>query len=326
MGVSASDFSVTDPASASVGGGLDCLDSSFGVVSCATGPVTWVQYWPNKPLTAGENYTMTVNGASAGVVGTPDGVPVASTQGVVRAQTVFGETDYPVKYGWGTVNNASALGGSYVQEQYPQASEKYSFTGSSLDLVMWAGPDRGTAKILITSPGHPKVKQTINTYAAAPGDLTFSWPALVAGKHTVTITATGANIAPSTNTWVAVDAITVDGSTTMTPKGTARWSDGPGYGYAFTGQKGASVTLRFYGTGVTWNALFGPNDGKATVTVDGVVYGTYDLYAAGYSFQDIPIAGVTLNPTFHILKITVAGTKQAASSGTIITLHQLTVL
>ncbi len=235
----------------------------------------------------------------------------------------------PIKYGWGVVKNAGALGGSYVQERYPNASEKYSFSGSSLGVVMWAAPDRGTATVVITSTTAPKkITQQINTYAASGGDLSFSpWGALPAGKHTVTITTNGANVAPSTGTWVAIDAITTDSGTDATPKLTGMWSDGGGYGYRFTGQKGATASLPFYGSRIIWNALVGPNDGKAKVTITGpsptvpAVY-TVDLYAAGYSYQNV--FNVALPLGYYTIKITALGTKQAASSDTIVTLKQLT--
>jgi hypothetical protein len=102
------------------------------------------------------------------------------------------------------------------------------------------------------------------------------------------------------------------------------WSDGGGHPYVFTGQKDASVTLVFRGTGVTWNALVGPNEGKAAVRVDGALITTQDLYAAGSAYQDFTYAG--LRDTFHTLRITVLGSKQPASSDTIITNHTLIVL
>jgi hypothetical protein len=242
----------------------------------------------------------------------------------VRAQTVFSDQQYPVRYTWGTVANAVALGGSYVQELNPNASEKFSFSGTSLALVMWGGPDRGTATVTITSTGATKITQQINTYAASPGDVTFSWPSLVSGSHTVTVMVNGADVAPSTNTWVSIDAVTENGSTIVTPALTGMWSDGGGYPYVFTGKKGASVTLVFRGTGVTWNTLVGPNEGKVAVRVDGALITTQDLYAAGSAYQDFTYAGLT--DTFHTLRITVLGTKQPASSDTIITNHTLTVL
>ena len=60
-------------------------------------------------------------------------------------------------------------------------SESFAFTGTSLDLIMWCGPDRGQASVVITTPGQPDVVQTIDTYSAGAGDKTFAadWRALL---------------------------------------------------------------------------------------------------------------------------------------------------
>jgi hypothetical protein len=233
-------------------------------------------------------------------------------------------------YGWGVVKNSSALGGSYVQEQYADASETYSFSGSSLGLVMWMRPNGGTATVTITSTTAPKTTtNTIDTYSALTGDHTFTFFPLPPGRHTVTITTTGAHDAASKGSWVTIDAISVDGVVTSTPVLTATWSDGPGYGYDFTGQGGASVTLPFYGTGITWTSVVGPNDGQARVAVSGgslstPIVRTVDLYAAGsYSYQNV---FTTPLPYGHyVIKIVAQGTKQAASTNTIVALKTLTV-
>src|SRR5262249_24862475 len=146
-------------------------------------------------------------------------------------------SQYPVKYAWGTEANVNAVGGNYLQERYPGATESFSFTGTSVGLTMWMGPARGTATVTIsdTSP----VTQVIDTYQATTGDKTFSWSGLANIKHTVKLTVNGANNPPSTGVWIGLDAIQVNGSP-ATPGLTATWSDGPGFGYRFTGQKGAA--------------------------------------------------------------------------------------
>jgi hypothetical protein len=104
---------------------------------------------------------------------------------------------------------------------------------------------------------------------------------------------------------------------------TAKWSDGPGFGYAFTGQAGATITMIFRGTGFTWNAFVGPNDGQTQVSIDGSIVNTPDLYAPSYSFQDFTYGG--LADTFHTFRITVLGTHDASSSDNIVTAQQLTI-
>jgi hypothetical protein len=214
MGVSTSDFTVVEVgASSPLAGAVACLNASNAVVSCSSGPVSVARFTPTSALIAGEYYYVNINPSSMGVVGYPDRVAVATWQGSVRAQTVFSDQQFPVRYAWGAVVNAAALGGSYVQELNPNASEKFSFSETSLALVMWGGSDRGTATVTITSTGATKITRQINTYAASPRDVTFTWPSLVSGSHTVTVMVNGANVAPSTNTWVSIDAVTENGST-----------------------------------------------------------------------------------------------------------------
>ena len=103
----------------------------------------------------------------------------------------------------------------------------------------------------------------------------------------------GAHNPASTGTWVRVDAMVVAGVVKNTPALTASvWPNFPG-DYAYTGAKNSTVSLRFRGTGIVWTALVGPNNGLA----DG----------------------------FHTIVMTCLGTKQAASSDSIVTLVALTV-
>jgi len=279
------------------------------------------QLVPSKPLWAGEYYFMNVNPSSLGVVGYPEGLPVATSQGYVRAQRVFGAAEYPLTYRWGSVSDAAAVGGSYLQEGLVDASESFSFTGSSLDLVMWGGPDRGKAKVTII--GGTKIKQTINTYAATAGDKTFSWTGLAATKHTVRIEVTGTKDARSSAPLIGFDAVEVDGAP-FTPKLTARWSDGGGTNVWLSGQAGATLTFFYRGTGVAWIVYTRTDCGKARVTIDGIEIGTFDLYGPPGG-KTISLSYPGIADTAHTLKITVLGEKQAASSGTLVTVGFLVI-
>jgi len=323
-GVTATTFTVVQVGPKAVPGTISCLDASNASVSCTQGPVSEARLTPKKALVAGEYYFININPTSAGVVAFSGGAPVTTWQGYVRAQTEFSYAQYPLKYAWGKVSNAAATGGSYLQDQYPGASESFAFTGTSLDLIMWCGPDRGQASVVITTPGQPDVVQTIDTYSAGAGDKTFSFPSLPSGKHTATVTATGNANAASTDTLIGFDAVRVNGSA-FAPTLAATWSDGGGFGYVFTRQKSATTTLFYRGTGVTWNAFVGPNDGRAKVTIDGTLVGTIDLYSPGFSFQNFHLTLPGIADTNHTLKITVLATKQAAASDRIVTLKSITL-
>ena len=192
QGVSSSDLTITAAGSTTpLAEKMVCQDYAGTTVNCAEN-VSAVLFTPSATLTAGQTYQLNV---LAGICQQDPFARCVSPQTLsVRAATVVGSTDPGPTYQWGTVKNVLALGGSYVQEQYAHASEKYSFSGTSMGLVMWGRPDGGTATVTVTSATNPKTQTTtIDTYAVLAGDQTFSWPSLPAGKHTVTITTTGSH-------------------------------------------------------------------------------------------------------------------------------------
>jgi hypothetical protein len=334
--VTSSDFTITPQGSTTpLGGTMVCEDNAASAVDCATGNVVTVSFKPSATLAAGQTYHLNLNNQPGlnreteicqqdlfAACVTPQSLSA-------RVALVVQAGDPGPSYEWGTVENASAQGSSYVQEQYADASEKYSFSGSSFGLVVWTRPDGGTATVRITSATAKTTTRTIDTYAALARDHTFSWASLPAGKHTVTITTTEAHRAASTGSWVTIDGVVVDGATTATPSLTATWSDGPGYGYVFTGQKRASAELSFYGAGITWSGVVGPNDGMARVTISGSalatpIVKTVDLYAPSYVYQDVFATGL---PSYghYLIKIVALGAKESASTNTIVALKTLTI-
>ena len=122
----------------------------------------------------------------------------------------------------------------------------------------------------------------------------------------MTVSVDGANDPSSTGTWVRIDATVVGGVPKSTPRLTGLWPNYPG-SYTYTGSKGASVTLKFWGTGLQWTALTGPNEGRAKVTIDGATVATKDLYAPGYGPTTYTFAG--LADTCHTVVISALGTK-----------------
>jgi hypothetical protein len=317
-----SNFKVTPSNSDSIiSGRVLCRDTLNAAVSCAKGPVKTIRFFPSAALDAGRRYEVSIG---SGITRWRDGQSVAPRVTEVRAQTAFGPGEFPQRYSWGEVANENAFGGSYVEERYPNATASYTFTGTSFELWMWGGPDRGTATVTVTSANAPTItKRRINTYAATPGPIKFSWPQLAAGSHTVTVTTTGAKDDQSTDAWVGIDAVVVNDVRTETPRLAATWAQPTGYPYSFTGTKNATLTLTFYGTGFVWNALVGPNGGSATVKLDGTTVMNPDLYAPDFSYRDFPISGFPFGK--HTLEITVLGTKVPASSDTVVTDHSLTV-
>jgi hypothetical protein len=73
---------------------------------------------------------------------------------------------------------------------------------------------------------------------------------------------------------------------------------------------------------VTWRAFFGSNDGIAEVFIDGVSQGNVDLYGPfGYA----PVTFSGLGDTRHTITVVNTGTKNQASSNTVVTVDHITL-
>jgi hypothetical protein len=126
--------------------------------------------------------------------------------------------------------------------------------------------------------------------------------------------------AASTNFGVPVDAFVV-GATTVQESSTAvtydTWksvtqahaTDGT-YRSAISSK--ATATVSFTGTSIDWKTAKGKAYGKASVTIDGVNEGTFDLYRVATAWQAvISFTGLSAGP--HAMVIQVLGQKNAAS-------------
>ncbi|MCL4499420.1 MAG: S8 family serine peptidase [Chloroflexi bacterium] len=82
-----------------------------------------------------------------------------------------------------------------------------------------------------------------------------------------------------------------------------------------SGVSGASATLSLNGTSVNWVAHKGPDQGIATVYLDGASKGDVDLYSVYDNWQVLAIRESGLANTTHTIEIVVKGAKNAASTG-----------
>ena len=182
QGINPADFNVYQTGYvAPIAANVACFDPLNAAVSCADGPVMSATITPTTPLTVGEYYFINLDWAgSSGIVGVPDGAPVAPIEYYVRVQTELAFNQYPIDYKWATVPAAAALGGSYVAEQSQGGTETYNFVGKSIGIVTWNGPDGGKTSVSITN-GAAHVTRSIDTYAAKAGDHTTTISGLAAG-------------------------------------------------------------------------------------------------------------------------------------------------
>jgi hypothetical protein len=98
------------------------------------------------------------------------------------------------------------------------------------------------------------------------------------------------------------------------------WSEGTtpgasGGGYLSSSTTGATLTLTFTGTGIKWRSALDECSGQATVTLDGVDYVVDNYRSPNQGWQSVAWELSGLAPTSHTFRITVLGTKQAASCG-----------
>lgn len=76
---------------------------------------------------------------------------------------------------------------------------------------------------------------------------------------------------------------------------------------------GATASATLNGTSLAWLATTGPDRGIARVYVDGVLYGTVDLYSSRTTTRTLAFVVSDLAPGNHELKVEVAGTRNRQS-------------
>jgi hypothetical protein len=102
-------------------------------------------------------------------------------------------------------------------------------------------------------------------------------------------------------------------------------SSASGGSFAFAGSSGASLTIRFVGTQLSWIAKKSPAYGQAEVTVDETSVGTVDLYSADEAWQQVVWQTDTLSVGPHVVKIAWTGEKTAAAEDTNINVDAIEV-
>jgi hypothetical protein len=225
------------------------------------------------------------------------------------------------RYGWS--------GGSARQSSAAGARATFSFTGTS---VRWIGA-RGTT--------FGKARVSVDGGPAKDVDL-FALPTIEArttvvtlydlsnGPHTLTIEVVSGT--------VVVDAFDVNPATTVShwqdtdpnAKFSAGWVKSStalpwsGNGAAnppdlpVTAQEttttGATLTLPFRGTAISWIGYKGPDGGIATVQIDGGAPVEVDTYSPTVKYQEVLFTGADLADANHTLTITATGRRNAAST------------
>jgi hypothetical protein len=95
--------------------------------------------------------------------------------------------------------------------------------------------------------------------------------------------------------------------------------------FLFADSSGASLTIRFVGTQLTWIAKKAPAYGQAEVTVDDSSVDIVDLYSADEVWQQVVWQTDTLSAGPHAVTLAWTGEKTAAATGTNINVDAIEV-
>jgi hypothetical protein len=260
----------------------------------ALGPHTVTIRWTGtKSATTGGTHI----GADAfDVIGTLVQAP-PPPPALTRYQDTHPWLTYSGAWGYSTVTSAS--GGTF-RHLDGTGSASVTFNGTSLNWVTRKSPSYGIAKVTVDG-GTPA---TVDLYSPASEYAKSVWNTgtLAAGTHTVTVEWTGDKSTAATGASISLDAFDVLGSL-VRPAGLVRYeqtdarlawagtwatfsTSGPSAGsYRRANTNGASITVKFTGTYLSWIATTGTTLGKAFVSLDGGAAQTIDLARSAVAYQ-----------------------------------------
>jgi GH25 family lysozyme M1 (1,4-beta-N-acetylmuramidase) len=234
------------------------------------------------------------------------------------ATTQLPEDGPGARFAWGRVRDARSIGGSYRWERRGGASQTFAFRGGAVTLFTIAGPAMGNAAVAIDGLPVGTIHGYARSFRAGVADrLTH----LGAGDHTITVTVAGTSSTKATDTRVGVDALRWEGITRQDPRpASGTWASranpsAGGGSYVLSDVPGATASLRFTGTGVTWITARGPSGGRAEIWIDGSLVRTTNLYTSSRVFG-VQRTVTGLSDASHLVKIRVAGTRSADATGT----------
>jgi GH25 family lysozyme M1 (1,4-beta-N-acetylmuramidase) len=315
------DAAVTVPAS------LTCWSQTGKQADCLTGkPVTAV-IEPLDPLVPGESYAVDVNPADVAPVVDRSGNQATPLEQSFAASTEVEENSPAVRYTWRNVPESAAYGRSYVVQNAAGATASYAFAGTSVTWFTVTGPAQGQASVWIDG----RLRGIFNGYASSVVlRVPRTFHGLAPGAHTITIHVLGKKGSTAgTDVEVAIDAFGAGGHTVWTPPLVVSWGR-----QRVIGASGGSVTvsdltrsdasLDFFGTGVQWHTVRGPDQGRAQIYVDGTLVKTADGYGATTTTVLRSIGGLALG--LHKLRIVVLGEARPAASGANVAIDGFTVL
>jgi hypothetical protein len=257
--------------------------------------------------------------------------------------TVALQTDPNITYTGTWVPDTLSAGGAGVISDHSGAQASFSFTGTGITWIGDSGFNRGVARVYLDG-----ATNTVDTYSANWLDqqMLFVAKGLTPGLHTFSIEVTQMKNVNAGDPEISIEAFDIQNGATVAPSTTTA---NPGYieqnnpAVTYTGtwylntstnesggsavlavNPGATATVRFNGTGITWIGYMDPWSGLAEVFVDGVAQITsLSTYAAPYgtdgslhTIWQVPVWGISnLSNGPHTLTIEVLGQFCCQSAG-----------
>jgi GH25 family lysozyme M1 (1,4-beta-N-acetylmuramidase) len=305
---------------------LTCRSRRGVAVDCRAGPVSGATLQPKAPLLAGQSYSVLLDPAGA-VPQVVDGAgnPLAATQLDFVGATAIEQDSPGVVYGWRSMKNRRAYGGSYETEHLAGATYTMMFHGRSITWYTATGPLQGKAEVSIDG----RARGVFDQYAPkADFKVARTFAKLDAGWHTIEVRVLGTHAKAASDTQVAVDAFGFAGNVVRTPSGAATWRNTKVAGashrtVAITDSPRAFVDFSFRGTGVEWMTVRGPSQGRAAIYVDGALLRTVDNYAASPTPDVSRVTG--LADGVHTVRIVALGRSRPKAKAALVTIDAFLV-
>ena len=231
------------------------------------------------------------------------------------------------RFGWSA--------GAARQSGVAGATASFTFTGTSVTWIGKRSTSSGIALVRVDAGPATEVNLYAKFFEVRTPVITLH--GLSDGKHTLTIEVTGRQDPRASSNVVVVDAFGVQAPIVSHLQETdpdvsfsagwiqldnGQWSGGgvrsgsdPSIGGARVAETaGASVTLKFRGTSISWIGYRGPDAGIARVKVDGGAIREVDLYSKSQKVQEVVFTASGLADAPHTLTIEATGQQNAAST------------
>lgn len=250
------------------------------------------------------------------------------------------ETEAGLAYtgSWSNGSDTSSSDGRFRYSKGSNAAVSVTFTGASFAWIAKTGTTYGIAQVTLDD-GAPV---PVDLYAANTLYQQKVWDSgtLPGGLHVVKIEWTGEKNAAASGAGICLDAFDVAGEVVALTRfedtderlnWAGTWKSTPtssasGKSFKYADSAGATVTADFTGRALSIVAKKGPNYGQAKITLDSAQTFTVDLYSADAQMAATVWSSGLLTQGAHSVKIEWTGAKNAASSGTNISVDAFDVI